>query len=390
MSLIFVSLEMLNHYYIGMIPNNQYSSLHFQNGITCFFNKAIAEKITKMAKVLQPEEFLELGKSLPMIDVRTPAEFEEGRIPGALNIPIFTNEERALVGTKYKRASKDSAVLLGLELVGPKLAMFVKMAKKFALQKEIMVYCWRGGMRSGSMAWLFETAGFKVHLLKGGYKAYRGFIRKQFAEKSELVVLGGMTGSGKTEVLHEMKKQGAQILDLEGVAHHKGSVFGALGQTDQPTNENFENLLAKTWLDLDPNKPIWVEDESKSIGSVWINDALFHRMRQSDVIKMHIPKPERINRLVNEYACFNPEVLAHMISKIEKRLGGLNVKLAFECLNKGDYATVADITLNYYDKAYRFGLQKREGQTIHHLHLEKDNPAENAQKVIEFYKSLKK
>jgi tRNA 2-selenouridine synthase len=343
-----------------------------------------------MAKVLSPEEFLKLGKSLPMIDVRTPAEFEEGHIPDALNIPIFTNEERVLVGTKYKRASKDSAVLLGLELVGPKLANFVKQAKRFAPNKEIMVHCWRGGMRSGSMAWLFETAGFKVYLLKGGYKAYRGYIRKQFAEKSELVVLGGMTGSGKTEVLHEMQKQGAQVLDLEGVAHHKGSVFGSLGQTDQPSNENFENELAKVWLDLDPNQPIWVEDESKSIGSVWINDALFHRMRQTDVVKILIPKSERIKRLVEEYACFDSEILAHMISKIGKRLGGLNVKLAEECLEKGDYATVADITLNYYDKAYRHGLSKREGQTIHYLELEKDNPAENAQKVIEFYNSLKK
>ncbi|NOU59852.1 tRNA 2-selenouridine(34) synthase MnmH [Marinifilum caeruleilacunae] len=343
-----------------------------------------------MAKVLKPEEFLKLGKTLPMIDVRTPAEFEEGHIPGALNIPIFTNAERVLVGTKYKRASKDSAVLLGLELVGPKLAKFVRMAKKFAPQKEIMVHCWRGGMRSGSMAWLFETAGFKVHLLEGGYKAYRRYIRQQFTERSELVVLGGMTGSGKTEVLHEMKKQGAQILDLEGIAHHKGSVFGSLGQTDQPNNENFENLLAKVWLDLDPNRPIWVEDESKSIGSVWINDALYHRMRQTDVIKILLPKSERIKRLVQEYACFDADVLAHMISKIGKRLGGLNVKLASESLEKGDYATVADITLNYYDKAYKHGLSKREGQTIHILELEKDNPTENARKVLAYYNSLKK
>ena len=343
-----------------------------------------------MAKILEPEEFLKLGKLLPIVDVRTPAEFEDGHIPGALNIPIFTNEERVIVGTKYKRAGKDSAVLLGLELVGPKLAKFVRQAKRFAPNREILIHCWRGGMRSGSMAWLFETAGFKVYILKGGYKAYRAYIRRQFTERSQLVVLGGMTGSGKTEVLHQMQKQGAQILDLEGIAHHKGSVFGALGQTDQPSNENFENLLAKVWLDLDPNQPIWVEDESKSIGSVWINDALFQRMRQTDVIKMHIPKSERIKRLVKEYACFDAEVLAHMISKIGKRLGGQNVKLAFECLDKGDYATVADITLNYYDKAYKHGLSKREGQTIHHLHLDEDNPSENAKLVLEYYDSLKK
>jgi tRNA 2-selenouridine synthase len=341
-----------------------------------------------MAKILEPKEFLELGKALPMIDVRTPAEFLNGHIPDAVNIPIFTNEERVLVGTKYKKTGKDAAVLLGLELVGPKLADFVKQATKIAPKREIMVHCWRGGMRSGSMAWLFETAGFKVYLLKGGYKAYRAYIRQQFTEKSKLIVLGGMTGSGKTEILHEMKKQGAQVLDLEGIAHHKGSVFGALGQNNQPTNENFENLLAKVWLDLDSDQPIWVEDESKSIGSVWINDALFQRMRQTVVIKMHIPKSERIKRLVNEYACFDPNVLAQLISKIEKRLGGQNVKLAYECLKIRDYATVADITLTYYDKAYRHGLEKREGQTVHHFYLEKDAPEENAQKVLEFYHSL--
>jgi len=343
-----------------------------------------------MAKVLEPKEFLELGKTIPMVDVRTSAEFENGHIPGASNLPIFTNDERAVVGTKYKRAGKDSAVLLGLELVGPKLARFVRMAKKISPQKEILIHCWRGGMRSGSMAWLFETAGFKVYLLKGGYKAYRGYIREQFSQKSKVLVLGGMTGSGKTEVLHEMQKQGAQVLDLEGVANHKGSVFGALGQEDQPSNENFENELAKVWLDFDNDKPVWLEDESKSIGSVWINDALFERMRSAEVIKMELPKKERINRLVKEYACFEREVLAHMISKIEKRLGGLNVKKSYESLETNDFATVADITLSYYDKAYNHGLEKREGQTIHNLELEKDNPVENARLILEFYKNLEK
>ena len=341
-----------------------------------------------MAIILETAEFLNLAKIIPVVDVRTPAEFEKGRIPGAHNIPIFSNEERAIVGTKYKRAGKDSAVLKGLELVGPKLSVYVKAAKRIATNKEILVHCWRGGMRSGSMAWLFETAGFKVYLLEGGYKAYRNYIRNQFNNTANLIVLGGMTGSGKTEVLNEMQKLGAQILDLEGIAHHKGSVFGALGQTNQPTNENFENLLAREWLEFDIQQPIWVEDESKSIGSVWINDTLFKRMRESDVIKMHVPKSERIKRLVSEYAYFETEILAQMITKIQKRLGGQNVKLAFESLESGDYKTVADITLAYYDKAYNFGLSKREGQKIHPLELGKDNPAENAAKVLSFYKKI--
>lgn len=342
-----------------------------------------------MATILNPKEFLEMGKTIPMVDVRTSAEFEQGHIPDAVNIPIFTNEERVLVGTKYKRASKDAAVLLGLELVGPKLARFVRKAKKAAPEKKIMLHCWRGGMRSGSMAWLFETAGFTVYLLKGGYKAYRAYNRDQFAEKSEIVILGGMTGSGKTDVLHEMLAMGHQVLDLEGVANHKGSVFGALGQVKQPTSEHFENELAKKWSEFDTKQPIWIEDESNAVGAVWINDVLFSRMRQAEVISMNVPKEERIKRLVREYACFDIDLLKALVLKIEKRLGGLNVKNAFESLDKGDFHTVADITLTYYDKAYKHGQEKRKGQTVHPMPVEKDAPKENAEALLRFYNDLK-
>ncbi len=343
-----------------------------------------------MATILDPKEFLEMGKTLPMVDVRTAAEFENGHIPGAQNLPIFSNEERVVVGTKYKRAGKDSAVLLGLELVGPKLARFVRQAKKIAPEKKILIHCWRGGMRSGSMAWLFETAGFTVYLLKGGYKAYRAYNRELFADKVEIIILGGMTGSGKTEVLHEMMEAGHQVLDLEGVANHKGSVFGALGQADQPTNENFDNELAQIWSGFDYSRPIWIEDESNAVGTVWINDVLFLKMRNADVISMDIPKEERIKRLVKEYACFDISELKELVLKIEKRLGGLNVNNAFESLDKGDFHTVADITLTYYDKAYLHGQQKRTSQTIYSIALEKDNPKENAKAILEFYSNLKK
>ncbi len=343
-----------------------------------------------MPQILAAEAFLELGKTLPVVDVRTPAEFETGHIPGAVNIPIFTNDERAKVGIKYKRASKESAVLLGLELVGPKLAKFVRMAKKIAPDRELLIHCWRGGMRSGSMAWLFETAGFKTHLLKGGYKAYRAYLREQFERKADLVVLGGMTGSGKTAVLHAMQQQNAQVLDLEGIAHHKGSVFGALGQQNQPTNENFDNLLGKAWLEFDFSRPIWLEDESKAIGSVWINDILYNRIRSTTVIDMDIPKQERVKRLVKEYACFDKEVLQQLVEKIQKRLGGQNVKDAFQALENDDYATVANITLNYYDKAYRFGLEKREKSTVFQLKLPTDNPEENAKAVLQYWNELQK
>ncbi|MCZ4693494.1 tRNA 2-selenouridine(34) synthase MnmH [Ancylomarina euxinus] len=338
---------------------------------------------------LSAQDFLEKGKTIPMIDVRTPAEFEQGHIPGAVNIPIFTNEERAQVGTKYKRSSKDAAVLLGLELVGPKLSVFVKRAKKIAVNGEVLIHCWRGGMRSGSMAWLFETAGLKPSLLVGGYKAYRHYIRESFSWPTNLVVIGGYTGSGKTEVLHKLSDLGEQVLDLEGIANHKGSAFGALGQDDQPTTEHFENLLGQAWLEFDHSKPIWTEDESHAVGSVWINDPLFAQMRKAPLLAIIVPKSERIKRLVKEYACFDIDLLKQMCKKIEKRLGGLKVKKAFDSLELGDYATVADITLDYYDKAYGHGLDTRTTQEVYRIEIEKDEPEQNARYLIEYLQKLK-
>jgi tRNA 2-selenouridine synthase len=197
-----------------------------------------------------------------------------------------------------------------------------------------------------------------------------------------------MTGSGKTEVLHELTRMNEQVLDLEGVAHHKGSAFGALGQEKQPTTEQYENDLYEIWKKFDLSKIIWIEDESHAVGSVWINEALFGQMRQSPVIKMEVPKEERIKRLVREYANFDVEVLKGIVKKIERRLGGQHVKHAFECLDRGDFATVADITLYYYDKAYGYGLTQRGDQPIYNLELEKDDPEENAQRVKAFSKTF--
>ncbi|MGZ2369026.1 tRNA 2-selenouridine(34) synthase MnmH [Ancylomarina sp. YFZ004] len=338
---------------------------------------------------LSAQDFLEKGKIIPMIDVRTPAEFEQGHIPGAINIPIFTNDERAQVGTKYKRASKDAAVLLGLELVGPKLSVFVRRAKKVAVDGEVLIHCWRGGMRSGSMAWLFETAGLKPSLLDGGYKAYRHHIREAFTRPTNLVVIGGYTGSGKTEILHKLTDLEEQVLDLEGVANHKGSAFGALGQADQPTTEQYENDLGKIWQEFDHSKTIWTEDESHSVGSVRINDPLFEQMRKAPLLAIIVPKSERIKRLVKEYACFDIDLLKQMCKKIEKRLGGLKVKKAFDSLEQGDYSTVADITLDYYDKAYGHGLDTRTTQKVHRIEIEKDEPEQNAKYLIDYLQKLK-
>ena len=171
------------------------------------------------------------------------SHYASGHIPGAHNIPLFTNEERAIIGTLYVQVGKDPAVERGLELVGPKLADFVRQARELSAGKPLFLYCWRGGMRSGSMAWLFRTAGFKTFLLKGGYKAYRrSFIDLLDKYPWKIVVLGGPTGCGKTEILHRLQEKGQQVIDLEGLAHHKGSAFGALGEPRAHSGIWDENL----------------------------------------------------------------------------------------------------------------------------------------------------
>jgi len=332
-----------------------------------------------MPEKLPIEEFLPLTDSLPLVDVRSPKEFAEGHIPGAVNIPLFSNEERAKVGIRYKQGGNENAVLLGLEIVGPKLADFAKQAKKLARKKEILVHCWRGGMRSASMAWLFETAGLKAKTLEGGYKAYRRFIRQEFSKEAKMTVLGGYTGSGKTDVLKALEKSGEQFLDIEGIANHKGSAFGQLGQEPQPSNEQFENNLADHWRKFDFSRRIWVEDESRMLGRCGIPDPLFQKMRNSLLLKIIVPKAEREKRLVKEYGELEPEGLLQSLEKIEQRLGGLATKQARQALESGDVKKVAEITLFYYDKSYHHGNKSRDPNRIIEIAVEKDEPEQTAE-----------
>ena len=339
-----------------------------------------------MAEKISVKEFFRLSKEIPVIDVRSPKEFDLGHIPNAHNIPIFSNEERAIVGTKYKQEGREPAILVGLEIVGSKLRSFANTARKLAKKNTLLVHCWRGGMRSSSMAWLFETVGIKTYILEGGYKAFRSYGKSQLATSENLIILGGLTGSGKTETLLKIKEKGEQVVDLEGLAHHKGSAFGALGQEPQLPNEQFENNLIYEWLDLNLTKPIWLEDESHSIGSNWLPNELFKLMRKAPVLKMELPKQERIKRLINEYAGFDTKYLEECVLKIGKRLGGQNVKQALESLEKGDLSTVADLTLVYYDKSYGHGLNTRDENSIFPVPLESDEPQKNAEILIEFAK----
>lgn len=325
--------------------------------------------------------------NVPIIDVRSPAEFAQGHIPGAFNVPLFDDNERAEIGILYKKAGKLAAILRGLDIVGPKMSGFIKEGLTISHEQKIRIHCWRGGMRSDSMAWLFSTAGFEVNLLTGGYKAYRTFIREKFESEAKYVVLSGKTGSGKTEILHELKKSGQQILDLEGIAHHKGSSFGAIGEIPQPTTEQFENLLFEELKKLDLSKTIWLEDESKCIGRVSIPEPLFSKMRTCSVIRIDMPVKLRVHRLVKDYAGYPKGELVDAIHRITRKLGGQHANTAIEAIQNNDFETAIEIVLFYYDKTYSFGLEKRVPEKTHTIIVETEDAEKNAANVIDFIKN---
>ncbi len=337
-----------------------------------------------MAKKITTKSFLEQGKEIPIIDVRSPGEYAQAHIPGAINIPLFTNDERAEVGTAYKKQGKQKAMLIGLDKIGSKMRETAELALKHAKNGKLLVHCWRGGMRSESMAWLFERVGVECQLLRGGYKAYRRYAKSELSSKAKLVILSGSTGSGKTDILKEIKKKGEQIIDLEGIAHHKGSAFGAIGEKEQNSTEQFENNLHLAFSKLDLAKRIWVEDESKPIGKNFIPDEFFKQMRKAPVLKINISKEERIKRLVKDYTFADKEILIYHLNRIKKRLGPKETQMAIESVENGEMATAVDISLTFYDKAYAHGLSKRNIKSIKELDLKFDNPKENAKKILEF------
>ena len=335
-----------------------------------------------MVKKITINEFLELRENIPVIDVRSPSEYQKAHIPGAFSIPLFTDDERAEVGIAYKQKGKQQAVKLGLAIVGPKMRSLAEEGeKKAGKPKKLIVHCWRGGMRSANMAWLFSRLGIECYVLDGGYKAYRRYGRRLLQNSLNLIVLSGMTGSGKTDILNELKKSGEQVLDLEGMANHKGSAFGSIGQQEQHQTEHFENLIFEELITFNPEKPIWVEDESKRIGRNVIPDELFSQMRKCPVMKISIPRSIRIRRLVEEYTHYGDQYLKESILRIYKRLGGMNARRAIEAIENHDYKTATGIILDYYDKTYRYGLSKREPASITEMNFEDDNPAHNALKV---------
>lgn len=332
---------------------------------------------------LLPKDFLENPTQIPILDVRSPGEFAQGHIVGAINLPLFSDEERAIIGTLYKKNGKEVAFLRGLDLVGPKLSSFVKTAAKISPKRKLRIHCWRGGMRSESMAMLMKYSGFETQILQGGYKSYRNFVLESFFEPAQILVLGGKTGSGKTEILKHLANFGEQIIDLEGVANHKGSAFGHILQAPQPTVEQFENTLFSLFSKLDKQKPIWVEAESRNIGMSVIPQGLWEQMLNAPVFMVNVPDNVRITRLISEYAQANKEDLLDCLQNISKRLGGLETKLATEAFEQGNLVEATKIALFYYDKTYTYSQKKRTPTKVTQVDFEEgDDMRMMARKLI--------
>ncbi|MFM2136860.1 MAG: hypothetical protein RL021_2260 [Bacteroidota bacterium] len=302
-----------------------------------------------------------------LIDARSPSEFSHAHIPGAVNIPLLDDEHRRIVGTTYKQKGRNEAVLAGFELVGPRFADIIREAQKVAPKKHVTVYCWRGGMRSAITGWLLQTAGFSVTIRKGGYKAYRQTVLESFQQPRKVIVIGGKTGSGKTEILHQLESLGEQVVDLEGLAHHKGSAFGAIGQPPQPSNEHFENLLFERLQKMDFERPVWLENESRSIGRLKIPEGLFELMRKATVLEADVSVKMRMKRIVAEYGVFDRAELEEATLRLSKKLGGQHVKTAVEALRAGDLEKWLQVLFVYYDKTYQHGNDQREPSSIHRL-----------------------
>ncbi|MEB3354816.1 MAG: tRNA 2-selenouridine(34) synthase MnmH [Cyanobacteriota bacterium] len=303
----------------------------------------------------------------PVIDVRSPAEFTQGHLPGAVNLPLFDDAGRAAVGTLYKQRGRQIAMLEGLALVGPRLEAMASRLLELAATAPglpLRLLCWRGGMRSGSLAWLATQLDLPVQLLEGGYRAYRRWALALFEQPWPLQLLGGRTGTGKTELLLALAQRGVPVVDLEGLAHHRGSSFGALGLPPQPSSEHYENRLALALHGLSQAPQIWLEAESAQVGRCRIPTALWRQMQAAPVLEVQRPLQERVDHLVRIYGVQDPAALAEATQRIARRLGPQRTALALEAIAARDWAGACRQMLDYYDRCYDHDLSSHSCEPV--------------------------
>jgi tRNA 2-selenouridine synthase len=303
-------------------------------------------------------------KDVVYIDVRSPSEYEESTIPGAVNVPLFNDEERAEVGTTYKKVGREQAKELGLQIASRKLPDLISQIRKYADERKPVIFCWRGGMRSKSVATVADLMGIPCYRLIGGYRQYRSDVVERLGNyelKARLVTLHGMTGVGKTEILGLLHAAGEPVIDLEALAGHRGSTFGHFGL--KPNNQRmFESLLVEELERLQDQPYIIMEAESKRIGRVNLPDFLLEKRNEGIHFMLHAPLHIRIERILKQYLVGTDdfhEKVSQSLRAIEKKLSPQNRSLAWQYIEERQYADFVGLLLvHYYDPRYKHSLQK--------------------------------
>jgi tRNA 2-selenouridine synthase len=317
-----------------------------------------------------------------IIDVRSPAEFALDHIPGAINLPVLNNEERIEIGTLYKQVSPFAAKKLGAAYVSRNIANYLESSLiNFPREWRPLIYCWRGGERSGAFTHILNRVGWKAMQLQSGYQGFRRVVidgLDQAAKDFSFQVIAGMTGSGKTRILQEIGALGQQILDLEGLAIHRGSVLGNEPNIEQPSQKGFETNLWNALNQLDPNKIVFVESESKKVGGLHIPDPLMERIREGQCIELRSGTATRVSWLLREYRHFlaNPESFKQKLGLLTSRYGKVQISKWHDAIDAGDFESlVEELLVMHYDPSYQSSIVRNfpSYREDHFVELENDS-----------------
>jgi len=307
-----------------------------------------------------------LGEFDRIIDVRSPSEFAEDHLPGAVNWPVLDDDERRTVGTLYKQVSPLEARKVGAAIVARNIAHHIeRWLRDEPKSWQPLVYCWRGGQRSGSLAWFLDQIGFRTRQLAGGYKAFRAVVRDELEtlpQRFDFRVLAGRTGSGKTRLLHALADEGAQVLDLEALACHRGSVLGGIPGTPQPSQKRFDTLLWEQLRAFDPTRPVFVESESAKVGQLRVPESLIVHMREhGQCLAVQMPDTARVQLLLEEYGFFarDPQAFCGLLEALTELRGKDTVRAWQALAREGRWAEVfADLMSRHYDPLYERSMQR--------------------------------
>ncbi|MEM1293878.1 MAG: tRNA 2-selenouridine(34) synthase MnmH [Verrucomicrobiota bacterium] len=330
-------------------------------------------------QLINIDEIQDSSEFSEVIDVRSPSEFAEDHLPGAVNLPVLSNEERAKVGDLYHNQSKFAARRHGASLVSRNISeMLAGHLSEKPGDYHPLIYCWRGGQRSNSLATILAAIGWRVGLLEGGYKSYRSWVVRRLEEgfgspDLRLVILAGLTGSGKTQMLHQMQERGVQVLDLEALAIHRGSILGNEPGIPQPHQKRFESRLVEAVQSYDLSRPVFVESESHRVGDLYVPGALWKAMKASAVIELKVDLDERVRFLRDDYQHFqnDQERLIQCLDVLRRLQGNEKVERWIALIQAGNWdELIRSLLVEHYDSAYVSSRSKFAGGTFGQVHLE--------------------